>query len=80
MYDVCCRYTHQLGDKQWEYKDWIAEQCGPDAPKTEEWRRLMYEATGNNKREFPDKYRDVWRDEHLVEAAKQDASRHSSAE
>ena len=69
-----CRYTHMLGDKQWAYKDWIAEQCGPDVPKTEAWRRQMYEATGQNKREFPDRYRDVWRDDHLVEAAKADAS------
>ena len=40
----------------------------------------MYEATGNNKREFPDRYRDVWRDEHLLEAAQHDASQHSSPE
>jgi len=76
-HDVLCRYTHQLGDKQWEYKDWIAEQCGPDVAKTEHWRRKMYEATGQNKREFPDRYRDVWRDDDLVSQAKQAASKHS---
>lgn len=75
--EVPARYTHQLGDKQWEYKDWIAEQCGPDVPKTEPWRRKMYEATGQNKREFPDRYRDVWRDDDLVSQAKQAASKHS---
>ena len=53
---IRCRYTHLLGDKQWEYKDWISEQCGPDVAKTEPWRRQMYEATGQNKREFPDRY------------------------
>ncbi len=74
---IYCRYTHQLGEKQWEYKDWIAEQCGSDEPKTEQWRRKMYEATGQNKREFPDRYRDVWRDDDLVATAKQDASKHS---
>lgn len=75
--EVPARYTHQLGDKQWEYKDWIAEQCGPDVAKTEHWRRKMYEATGQNKREFPDRYRDVWRDDDLVAQAKQAASKYS---
>ena len=64
-----------LGDHQWEYKDWIAEQCGPDVPKTERWRQQMYAVTGQNKREFPDSYRDIWRDDELVETAKQDVSR-----
>ncbi|KAL0040645.1 hypothetical protein WJX79_000450 [Trebouxia sp. C0005] len=75
--EVPARYTHQLGDKQWAYKDWIAEQCGPDVAKTEPWRRKMYEATGQNKREFPDRYRDVWRDDDLVVQAKQAACKHS---
>ena len=74
---MLARYTHQLGDKQWEYKDWLAEQCGPDVPKTEQWRRKMYEATGQNKREFPDRYRDVWQDDDLVANAKQDVSKRS---
>ena len=70
-----CRYTHQLGDKQWAYKDWISEQCGSDVPKTEAWRRQMYKATGQNKREFPDRYRDVWHDDDLVKIAKADVSK-----
>ena len=46
-------------------------------PKTEQWRRKMYEATGQNKREFPDRYRDVWQDDDLVAVAKQDVSKRS---
>ena len=37
----------------------------------------MYEATGQNKREFPDRYRDIWQDDDLVNIAKADASKHS---
>ncbi|KAK9830413.1 hypothetical protein WJX72_011637 [[Myrmecia] bisecta] len=75
---VPVRYTHYQGDAQWAYNDWLAEACGPDVPKLPSWREAMYKATGNNKRDFPEKYRDVWRDEGLVEQAAVDARKSRS--
>lgn len=42
----CGRYTHQLGDKQWEYNDWIAATCGSDVPPLPDWRPKMYKVAG----------------------------------
>lgn len=35
-----------LGDKQWEYNDWLALACGPDVPRLPLWRPLMYKVAG----------------------------------
>ena len=76
---MACRYYHRQGDAQWYYNDWLAMQCGPSVHSTEDWRVQMYDATGSNKREFPERYRDVWRDEHLLEVAQKDATKHAAA-
>jgi len=51
-----------------------ARECGDVSPLPP-WRQQMYELTGENKREFPDKYRDVWRDAHVLEEAHAHAAR-----
>ena len=32
------RYAHRLGQEQWAYDAWLAEQCGPDTPRLPKWR------------------------------------------
>ncbi|CAM0956251.1 unnamed protein product [Alopecurus aequalis] len=65
------RYTHNFGGGyQFEYDDWLAEQCGH--PPIEEWRKLMYAATSMNKAVRPESYRDEWDDDHLVAQANED--------
>ncbi|KAJ9555178.1 hypothetical protein OSB04_009792 [Centaurea solstitialis] len=64
------RYTHNLSGYQFDYNDWLAEQCG--CRKTEEWRRKMYSATSLNRQVRPETYRDEWEDQDLVLEAYQD--------
>ncbi|CAA7022613.1 unnamed protein product [Microthlaspi erraticum] len=66
------RYTHQMGNAQFEYNDWLASQCGCSG--TEEWRKEMYLTTGVRRRAHPETYRDEWEDYHLVSQAYQDFS------
>ncbi|KAK7309041.1 hypothetical protein RJT34_05463 [Clitoria ternatea] len=64
------RYTHNMGILQWDYNNWIADQCG--FPYIEEWRKQMYMAVSKNKRLRPESYRDEWEDDDLVLQAQQD--------
>lgn len=64
------RYTHNMGILQWDYNNWIADQCG--VPSIEEWRRQMYIATSKNRVLRPESYRDEWDDDDLVLQAQQD--------
>lgn len=65
------RYTHNFsGGYQFEYDDWLAEQCGH--PPVEEWRKLMYAANAKNKAARPERYRDEWDDDGLVALANED--------
>lgn len=64
------RYTHCLKHDQFDYDDWLAEQCGH--AKVEGWRRQMYDAASKKKVECPETYRDEWDDHHLLEQANQD--------
>ncbi|OMP02234.1 Flavin monooxygenase FMO [Corchorus capsularis] len=65
------RYTHRMGDSQYEYNNWLATQCGCE--EYEEWRRLMHHATSQNKRiHRPETYRDEWEDHDLVLKAHED--------
>ncbi|EER91959.1 hypothetical protein BDA96_01G295400 [Sorghum bicolor] len=61
------RYTHNFSNHQFEYDDWLAEQCG--YPPIEEWRKQMYAVNAMNKAARPESYRDEWDDEHLVAEA-----------
>ncbi|XWS49079.1 hypothetical protein CRYUN_Cryun13aG0132800 [Craigia yunnanensis] len=64
------RYTHCIGESQFEYNNWLATQCGCQC--TEKWRKQMYSATSENKRLRPETYRDEWEDHHLVLEAHED--------
>jgi len=55
---------------QFEYDDWLAEQCGH--PPIEEWRKQMYAVNAMNKAARPESYRDEWDDDHLVAEANED--------
>uniref|UniRef100_A0A0D9XM93 Flavin-containing monooxygenase n=1 Tax=Leersia perrieri TaxID=77586 RepID=A0A0D9XM93_9ORYZ len=64
------RYAHNFSGYQFEYDDWLAEQCGH--PPIEQWRKMMYAANKENKAARPESYRDEWDDDHLVAEAKED--------
>ncbi|XP_062026116.1 flavin-containing monooxygenase FMO GS-OX-like 4 [Rosa rugosa] len=70
------RYTHNMGDYQFEYDDWLAAQCG--SPVSEEWRKQMYLAVSKNRRARPERYRDEWEDDHLVLQAREDFKKYTS--
>ncbi|KAJ4754209.1 Flavin-containing monooxygenase [Rhynchospora pubera] len=59
------RYAHNFSDFQFEYDDWLAEQCG--LPPVEDWRKEMYVVASKNRVARPEVYRDEWDDDHLVE-------------
>jgi len=61
------RYTHNFSNYQFEYDDWLAEQCSHTP--IEEWRKQMYNFNGINKAVRPESYRDEWDDDHLVAEA-----------
>lgn len=63
-------YTHNLTGYQFEYNDWIADQCG--CPPTEEWRKEMYHAASRYRGANPERYRDEWDDHHLIPRAYED--------
>jgi len=65
--DLTCVWNCIL---QWEYNDWIADQCG--FPYFEEWRKQMYLATGKSRALRPESYRDEWEDDDLVQQAEHD--------
>ena len=45
---LCCRYTHMLGDKQWQYNDWLVAAAGDDLAPLPEWRQKMYQVAGES--------------------------------
>ncbi|KAL6645367.1 hypothetical protein ACP70R_016975 [Stipagrostis hirtigluma subsp. patula] len=64
------RYTHCLDYTQFEYNDWLAEQCGHQ--KIEEWRKEMLDAYRKKRVDCPETYREEWDDDLLLEQAHQD--------
>ncbi|CAO2819827.1 unnamed protein product [Amaranthus hypochondriacus] len=64
------RYTHNIGDHQFEYDDWLAAETG--SRLIEEWRKGMYRATSLRKRSQPETYRDEFDDEDWIMPAYQD--------
>ncbi|CAL9029505.1 unnamed protein product [Prunus brigantina] len=69
------RYTHNLGDCQFEYNDWLAALCG--CPVSEEWRKKMYLEVSKNRHAQPETYRDEWEDDHLVLQAHEDFKKYT---
>ncbi|KAJ4712812.1 Flavin-containing monooxygenase [Melia azedarach] len=70
------RYTHSMANYQFDYDNWLAEQCGH--PNIEEWRVKMYSAFSKIKRVRPETYRDEWDDEDLVLQAQEDFVKYTS--
>ncbi|XP_021768429.1 flavin-containing monooxygenase FMO GS-OX-like 4 [Chenopodium quinoa] len=58
---VSKHYTHNIGDHQFDYDDWLATETA--SPLIEEWRKGMYRAASLRKRAKPETYRDEWDDE-----------------
>ncbi|KAK8578203.1 hypothetical protein V6N13_047057 [Hibiscus sabdariffa] len=71
------RYTHCIGESQFEYNNWLAAQCGCEG--VEKWRKPMYSAASVNRRLRPETYRDEWEDHDLVLEAYEDFVKHTSA-
>lgn len=69
------RYTHNMGDYQFQYNDWLAAQCG--CPVCEEWRKQMYDAVSKSGRARVETYRDEWEDDHLILQAEEDFIKYS---
>ncbi|OMO52421.1 Flavin monooxygenase FMO [Corchorus olitorius] len=70
------RYTHLMGDSQFDYCNWLAIQCGCE--EYEEWRKQMYYATSKNRIPRPETYRDEWDDHDLVLEAHEDFVKYTS--
>lgn len=64
------RYTHNLGNSQFEYNDWLAAQSG--SQPSEEWRKKMYSESSMKRRARPEAYRDEEVDETLISQAHED--------
>ncbi|XP_068634339.1 flavin-containing monooxygenase FMO GS-OX-like 5 [Aristolochia californica] len=64
------RYTHNMSTCQFQYNDWLASQC--HYPPVEEWRKQMYDITGENRVVRPETYRDEWEDQELILEAEAD--------
>ena len=65
------RYTHLMGEGQWDYCAFLAAGCGSDVPPLPAWRRDMYTASRINVRDWPDGYRDAPIEAGVAEAAKE---------
>ncbi|RZC67125.1 hypothetical protein C5167_010813 [Papaver somniferum] len=72
------RYTHFLGENQFDYTDWLASESG--CQPWEEWRKQMYKARQENATARPETYRDEWEDEDLVVQAHEDFRQYLPAE
>ncbi|KAF9613974.1 hypothetical protein IFM89_014167 [Coptis chinensis] len=64
------RYTHNLGNCQFEYNDWLAAECR--SSPSQEWRKQMYAANRMNRAIRPETYRDDFEDQNLIWQAHQD--------
>ncbi|KAH9313939.1 hypothetical protein KI387_022566, partial [Taxus chinensis] len=60
-------YIHNIGHYQFEYCDWLADQCG--CAHLDDWRKEIYEGTTRNKVKHPQTYRDEWEDQYWLEIA-----------
>ncbi|KDP25636.1 hypothetical protein JCGZ_20792 [Jatropha curcas] len=68
------RYTHRIGDSQFEYNNWLAAQCGCE--EFEGWRNQMYNASSIGRLQRPETYRDELMDECLVKDAYEDFAKY----
>ncbi|MCO5597719.1 hypothetical protein L7F22_051800 [Adiantum nelumboides] len=71
------REVHDLSSCQFEYDNWLAEQCGCQAMK--DWLIQIYINSSNRKHTLPDSYRDEWTDQELHDLAISDLKQHQMA-
>ncbi|KAL8166538.1 hypothetical protein V2J09_008037 [Rumex salicifolius] len=71
---IAKRYTHLVGEHQFEYNDWLATQCG--FVLTEEWRKKMYDSSSKMRKLLPKVYRDIWNEESLILEAHNDFAKY----
>ncbi|XP_026394353.1 flavin-containing monooxygenase FMO GS-OX-like 3 isoform X2 [Papaver somniferum] len=71
-------YTHFLGEKQFDYADWLAAESG--CQPLEEWRKEMAKERDRNATARPESYRDEWEDGDLIVQAHEDFSQYLPAE
>eukprot|EP00897_Mesotaenium_endlicherianum_P004155 jgi/Mesen1/3768/ME000205S03029 len=64
---VAKRHTHLMDLQQYPYIDWLAQECG--WPPMPQWCSKMYVAARENKRAYPEDYRDRWQEHALMEEA-----------
>ncbi|KAF6152409.1 hypothetical protein GIB67_038032 [Kingdonia uniflora] len=69
------RYAHDMSGCEFDYKDWLAGECG--FPAAEEWRKQMYIASEENRVARLETFRDEWDDQHLVLQAQEDFLQYS---
>lgn len=64
------RHIHVLGSYQWEYNDWLAQQCGSDVAATPRWRLQLWEDACKLRSKYPPElYRDKWENPQALEDA-----------
>ncbi|KAI3830392.1 hypothetical protein MKX03_033504 [Papaver bracteatum] len=68
------RYAHFLGEKQFDYADWLAAESG--CQPLEKWRKEMAKERDRNATTRPESYRDEWEDEDLIVQADEDFSQY----
>jgi hypothetical protein len=59
---------------QFEYEDWLVEQCGME--KIEEWRKLIYVMARTTAPDRHESYRDECEDNHLLAQAHRDFTKY----
>jgi hypothetical protein len=64
------RHIHKQRGAQWDYNDWLAEQCGDDVDSTTSWRRELWKIVEDLKRTYDNSaYRDKLDDQAATEVA-----------
>ena len=66
---VPVRYSHRLGEGQWEYNAWLIDQISSQEPSLAEWRPKMHDVGRETIAQHPESYRDSFPDEDLIEIA-----------
>ena len=71
---VPVRYTHRLGEDQWEYNAWLIDQSSAQEPSLPEWRPKMHDVGRKTIAQHPESYRDSFPDGELVAVAEADGN------
>ena len=69
---VPVRYSHRLGEDQWEYNAWLIDQISSQEPSLPDWRPKMHDVGRKTIAQYPESYRDSFPDEDLVAIAEAD--------